>query len=293
MNTNQDNFGVMTPLSVFGGNEGAQTRANIPTQQLGGGFSFTPGGVTINGNQVQSTGGLQFDLPLSSVQAITQQALSFSANNSNLNRGFVGGVADKSQANLTATQNNVLGFGRDVMAATQQYGSETLASNERMNTRAWSGIERVAQLNYWSEKDAMNKSTAIAGLTNLIGQPIAGSGGKSVAGGIGSMLGCFITTAICEREGLADDCDILQTFRAFRDTYMQSTPANIAVVNEYYKIAPAILAKIQARKDGAEMLDMLRARFLMPAYAAIQAGDCERARVLYISMVVVAKTISE
>lgn len=136
MNTNQDGWSALAPRSVFGTGEGAQTVANVPTSQLGGGFNFSPGGVTINGNQIQSSGGLSFDLPLASIQAITSQALNFSANNSNVNRGFVGGVIANGQNNLTQTQNNVLGFGKAIMQTSQDLTQQALTTSERINNNA-------------------------------------------------------------------------------------------------------------------------------------------------------------
>lgn len=288
---NNEGYNALTPLSVFGGGEGAQTRAAVPTSQLGGGFSFTPGGVTINGNQVQSNGGLQFDLPLSSVNAITQQALAFSANNSNLNRGFVGGVISTGQANLNTTQNNVLNFGRDVMKTSQEITGQAIASNERMNSVAYSAMQKTAQY--------MHGTTMFTNAVNTLGSVTQRMGqtpsvvGSNQAGGSGGGGFCFITTAICEREGLADDCEILTAFREFRDTFMQQTESDKETVREYYRIAPGILSKIRARKDGGESLEMLRVHFLLPAFNAIKANDFERARTLYIAMVVVAKTITQ
>lgn len=67
---------------------------------------------------------------------------------------------------------------------------------------------------------------------------------KEKAGGGNDGIACFLTTAIVERRGEADDGRTLSKLRHFRDTYMRTTEAMEADVTEYYDIAPKILAKI-------------------------------------------------
>lgn len=238
----------------------AATAASMPSTQVGGsssgkgvavgagnyqgGFSFTPGGVTIGADgSMQSTGGLGFELPMTTVAQFTNRALDFSSNNSSINRGFLQGVMNNSQSNLNTAQGQVLDFGQGVIKSTEKMTGDILNTQNQIAKRKFSG--------------------------------------------------CFITTAICEKSGLPDDCDVLQTFRHFRDTFMASSENGRAAVADYYRTAPAILARIQARKDGAEILDILRDRFLLPAYDAIKNGDNERARVLYIVMVIAARGFAE
>mgnify|MGYP003634536977 CR=1 FL=1 len=53
--------------------------------------------------------------------------------------------------------------------------------------------------------------------------------------------GCFLTTAIVERRGEADNGPTLTTLRNFRDTYLAELPEEVA---EYYRVAPLIVASI-------------------------------------------------
>ncbi len=53
--------------------------------------------------------------------------------------------------------------------------------------------------------------------------------------------GCFLTTAIVERRGEADNGPTLTTLRNFRDTYLASIPEE---VEKYYRVAPQIVASI-------------------------------------------------
>ena len=61
------------------------------------------------------------------------------------------------------------------------------------------------------------------------------------SGGGASGGGCFLTTAIVEQRGEADDGPTLTKLRNFRDTYMATMPE---VVEEYYIVAPKIVASI-------------------------------------------------
>ena len=67
--------------------------------------------------------------------------------------------------------------------------------------------------------------------------------------------GCFLTTACVEYKGLADDCEELTKLRAFRDNYLKTTEEGKAVVEEYYRIAPQIVEKINASAKKAEIYD--------------------------------------
>ncbi|MBE7101165.1 MAG: hypothetical protein E7364_06090 [Clostridiales bacterium] len=62
---------------------------------------------------------------------------------------------------------------------------------------------------------------------------------------------CFLTTACVEYMKKADDCEELTTLRNFRDTYVKNLIDGEALIEEYYKVAPNIVAKINAsdKKD--------------------------------------------
>ena len=67
-----------------------------------------------------------------------------------------------------------------------------------------------------------------------------------------SSSGCFLTSACVDYMGKADDCEELTALRAFRDSYMTSFEAGKALVEEYYRIAPAIVEKINQSNKKAE-----------------------------------------
>ena len=108
-----------------------------------------------------------------------------------------------------------------------------------------------------------------------------GSVGPGSGAGGGTGGGCFLTTAVAERRGEADDGPVLTTLRSFRDGYMAETAERRALVEEYYAIAPAIAAAIPA--DHAEW-DWIAAR-IDTAVAAISEGDENEAFRIYVAMV--------
>lgn len=60
---------------------------------------------------------------------------------------------------------------------------------------------------------------------------------------------CFLTSACVGYMGKPDDCEELTVLRAFRDGYMSKTEEGKALVEEYYRIAPEIVKKIDASPE--------------------------------------------
>ena len=63
----------------------------------------------------------------------------------------------------------------------------------------------------------------------------------SHSGATDGKSGCFLTTAIVEHRGEADDGPTLTKLRNFRDTYLSDYPEE---VKKYYQVAPKIVAAI-------------------------------------------------
>ena len=120
---------------------------------------------------------------------------------------------------------------------------------------------------------------AIAGQEATAQASIASSNAAANSGG------CYITTAICGRLGLPDDCAVLRTFRRFRDSYMQQTPVGRKWVRQYYRDAPRIVAAIDARRDAGAVYDYLRGHYLVLALRAIARCDNATASMHYHAMV--------
>lgn len=96
---------------------------------------------------------------------------------------------------------------------------------------------------------------------------------------------CFITTAVCREEGKPDDCAELTAFRAFRDGYLQSCPDGPALIAEYYKIAPCIVARIDLSTEPAARYARIRKEYLGPCYEDIQTGRLAQCKERYVRMV--------
>lgn len=63
---------------------------------------------------------------------------------------------------------------------------------------------------------------------------------------------CYLTSACVEYRGLPDDCNELAVLRAFRDGWLSAQPGGPALIDEYYRVAPAIV-------DAIEMTGLQRA----------------------------------
>jgi hypothetical protein len=79
---------------------------------------------------------------------------------------------------------------------------------------------------------------------------------------------CFLTTACVELIGLDDDCFELSTLRRFRDTAMARTPERGRMVEDYYRLAPALLAEIRRRGHQRKLVRLHFTRVLPCAVAA-------------------------
>lgn len=84
---------------------------------------------------------------------------------------------------------------------------------------------------------------------------------------------CFLTSACAVAQNLPDDCDELRILRTFRDTYLLATAPGRALVQEYYKIAPGICARIDLRQDAKLLYADLYRRLVLPTVRLVQAGQ--------------------
>jgi hypothetical protein len=97
----------------------------------------------------------------------------------------------------------------------------------------------------------------------------------------GGCVGCFLSTACVSARGLADNCVELTTLRRFRDQYLLSTPAGKQLVEEYYRIAPAICTAIETRADAGRVYDHLYRELVEPSVALVESGQLDEALLRY------------
>lgn len=108
--------------------------------------------------------------------------------------------------------------------------------------------------------------------------------------------GCYITTAICEASGKADDCYELTILRKFRDEWLAKQPDGMYLINEYYETAPQIVSVINSLKNKERIYDFLGKNFLSKCIRYVednQMNDCKKCymdMVLYCSKFLVDKT---
>lgn len=101
----------------------------------------------------------------------------------------------------------------------------------------------------------------------------------------GSPSGCFITTAVCESFGKADNCYELSTLRSFRDDWLSQSPGGEELIEKYYQIAPKIVEEIDRRDDRKEIYLNIYERYLKPCLQFIENQQYEACRDLYRNMV--------
>ena len=97
--------------------------------------------------------------------------------------------------------------------------------------------------------------------------------------------GCFITTAVCDSLGKADDCYELTMFRNFRDNWLINQSDGKSLIDEYYSTAPAIVDKINKITDSPQIYKTIWNEYLKPCLANIERGDFSECKRIYISMV--------
>lgn len=95
---------------------------------------------------------------------------------------------------------------------------------------------------------------------------------------------CFLTTACVDARGLPDDCYELTMLRQFRDGYMNCLPDGQAMIDEYYTIAPKIVAAIQVDPDQKVVWADIY-NVIAQCIIKIDANNPQHALMLYKSMV--------
>ena len=96
---------------------------------------------------------------------------------------------------------------------------------------------------------------------------------------------CYITSAVCRTQGKADDCYELTAFRRFRDQVMLASEEGRRMVEEYYRLAPAIVTTIQLCQDPPAVYDAVYREYLLPCLRLLEKGDEEGCRDKYVEMV--------
>ena len=102
--------------------------------------------------------------------------------------------------------------------------------------------------------------------------------------GSASSGGCYLTSACMVSKCLPDDCYELETLRNYRDTWLKSTEEGLAVIAEYYAIAPKIVEAIDKREDSNSIYDMLYEQMVLPCVKFIEEKKYQETLELYRSL---------
>lgn len=173
--------------------------------------------------------------------------------------------------NLTDLITQSLNFTSSVNAGNQSFLSGVITQSQN-NVNGY--IASAAPL-YSNIADAAAQNAQAAIAAENTASARASSGGGF----------CFITTAVCERDGLADDCDALVTLRTFRDDFMSRTPRLRELVSLYYAIAPIIVNRLNALPDYTRAVSYAILReFIYSCVECIKLGDDDGALFLYCEM---------
>ena len=96
---------------------------------------------------------------------------------------------------------------------------------------------------------------------------------------------CFITSAVCRTLGKPDDCYELTLLRGYRDGYLSDQENGEELIRLYYDIAPTVVKRIDRRENAGEIYASIYENYLLPCIRMIEAGENERCRMTYESMV--------
>lgn len=96
---------------------------------------------------------------------------------------------------------------------------------------------------------------------------------------------CFITTAVCDSFGKADDCYELTAFRNFRDKWLVNQSDGKNLIAEYYEVAPKIVEKINSLSNAAEIYKNIWNDYLSDCLKFIEVGDNLNCKKIYVNMV--------
>ena len=97
--------------------------------------------------------------------------------------------------------------------------------------------------------------------------------------------GCFITTAVCDNFGKPDDCYELTAFRKFRDGWLKLQSDGQKLIDEYYKTAPGIVAKINSLPNAKIIYSEIWDNYLSKCLSYIESRDYTACKKLYVKMV--------
>lgn len=118
----------------------------------------------------------------------------------------------------------------------------------------------------------------------MFGQKLKIVGPETILGTFRERL-CYVTTAVCQGVGKADDCRELRMLRKYRDEYLVKECHEEGLVKSYYNMAPTIVNRINREKNAKEIYHNIWETYLRPCVSFIEEGKMEECRSLYTKMI--------
>ncbi len=100
---------------------------------------------------------------------------------------------------------------------------------------------------------------------------------------------CFITTAVCLTLGKPDDCEELTEMRRFRDEWLRQQPDGEALIEDYYKTAPGIVANVNKAENRRELWTAIYREYILPCVEFAKRREYEESKRIYVEMVATLK----
>jgi hypothetical protein len=161
-------------------------------------------------------------------------------------------------------------------------------SVKSIGEKAFEGCKRLTSVTIPSSVKSIG-AKAFEGCTSLtsvtMSRSVRSIGEKAFEGCPWQPKGCFITTAVCGSFGKSDDCRELTAFRDFRDNWLAKQPDGQALINEYYRIAPAIVAAIERRTNRDAVYRGIWDTYLADCMRLIENHEFAACKQRYIEMV--------
>lgn len=96
---------------------------------------------------------------------------------------------------------------------------------------------------------------------------------------------CFITTAVCLTMEKPDNCEELTVMRSFRDEWLRNQPDGMALIENYYQVAPTIVKKIDAQPDRKTIYSGIYENYILPCVKNAKARKFDVSKQIYMNMV--------
>lgn len=97
---------------------------------------------------------------------------------------------------------------------------------------------------------------------------------------------CYLTTCMCQVLGKDDNCNTLNTLRAFRDNYMKKDDKFKPVLEDYRIVGPIISDRIIDDENAYEVATIMKNNYIDEAIEFINENNYKDAINIYLDMTI-------